>query len=104
MFVQNRDALKRRIAVAQGEIPGDLVIKNCNIINVYTQSILQGDMVIADGVIAGIGGSYEGRAVIDAGRRYAAPGLIESHIHIESSYLSPEEFGRRAIGYDDSHC
>ena len=97
MFVQNRDALKRRIAVAQGEIPGDLVIKNCNIINVYTQSILQGDMVIADGVIAGIGGSYEGRAVIDAGRRYAAPGLIESHIHIESSYLSPEEFGRLLV-------
>ena len=92
-----RDKLARRIAVAQGKEAGDVVIKNGYIINVYTQKIIQGDIVIADGVIAGIGGPYEGIQTIDGTGLYAAPGLIESHIHIESSYVSPEEFGRLVV-------
>lgn len=97
MFANNREILQKRIAVAQGLLPGDLVIKNCNIINVYTQTIIKGDIVIVDGVIAGVGRTYEGKTSIDAEGRYAAPGLIESHIHIESSYLSPEELGRLIV-------
>ncbi|SCH87414.1 Adenine deaminase [uncultured Megasphaera sp.] len=92
-----KDLLKRRIEAAQGIIPCDLVLKHCRIVDVYTQSIREGDIAIIDGVLAGIGGSYEGRRVVDAGRRYAAPGLIDSHIHIESSYVSPEEFGRLVV-------
>lgn len=94
-----RDKLARRIAVAQGKEAGDVVIKNGYIINVYTQKITQGDIVIADGVIAGIGGPYEGIQTIDGTGLYAAPGLIESHIHIESSYVSPEEFGRLVVPF-----
>lgn len=89
--------LKRRIAVARGLEPGDVVLKDCRIVDVYTQTIRTGDIVVADGVIAGVGGPYEGREVIEAHGAYAAPGLIESHIHIESSYVSPEEFGRLVV-------
>ena len=85
--------LKRRIAVARGLEPGDVVLKDCRIVDVYTQTIRTGDIVVADGVIAGVGGPYEGREVIEAHGAYAASGLIESHIHIESSYVSP--WGRR---------
>lgn len=94
----NREILTRRIQAGQGEIPGDVVIKNCHIVNVYTQTIDDGDIVIIDGVIAGTGGSsYKGKTVIDGSGLYATPGLIDSHIHIESSYLCPEEFGRLLV-------
>lgn len=96
-MTMTRNLLKRRIAVARGLEPGDVVLKNCQIVDVYTQTIRPGDIVIADGIIAGVGGPYEGQEVIDAHGAYAAPGLIESHIHIESSYVSPEEFGRLVV-------
>lgn len=92
-----RAMLKRRIQAAQGQILGDLVIKDCHIVDVYTQTIYDGDIVIVDGVIAAAGGSYEGKTTIDGTGLYAAPGLTDSHIHIESSYLSPEEFGRLLV-------
>ena len=95
--MQEERLLKRRIAVAQGQEPGDTVLKNCRIVDVYNLAVREGDIVFADGCIAGVGGCYEGAEVIDAGGCYAAPGLIDSHIHIESSYLSPEEFGRLVV-------
>lgn len=79
--------LKRRIAVARGLEPGDVVLKDCRIVDVYTQTIRTGDIVVADGVIAGVGGPYEGREVIEAHGAYAAPGLIEA-ISISSRLMS----------------
>jgi adenine deaminase len=92
-----RNILIRRIQAAQGLIPGDTVIKNCHIIDVYSQSIRDGDICMIDGSIAAVGGSYEARTVIDGTGLYAAPGLIDSHIHVESSYVSPEELGRLIV-------
>ena len=92
-----RSRLKRRIDVAMGRIPGDLVITGCHIIDVYTQTIYEGDILIADGVIVATGGPFTASQVIHGDGLYAAPGLIESHIHIESSYVSPEEFGRLIV-------
>lgn len=91
-----RRELKRLIDVAAGRIPADTVIKNCRVIDVYNGSIIEGDIAICDKIIAGIG-SYEGENVIDAKGKYAAPGFIDSHIHIESSYVSPEELGRLIV-------
>lgn len=87
----------RRIQAAQGLIPSDTVIKNCHIINVYSQTIIDGDICIIDGVIAAVGGTYEARTIVDGTGLYAAPGLIDSHIHVESSYVSPEELGRLVV-------
>lgn len=91
-----KESLKKTIDVAMGRIPADVVIKNCKVVNVYSGEIVEGNIAISGGQIAGIG-DYEGKEVIDAEGRYAAPGFIDSHIHIESSYVSPEELGRLLV-------
>jgi len=89
--------LKKLIETAAGRIPADLVIENCKIIDVYNSSVIEGKSIaITEGYIVGIG-DYQGRQVIDAEGRYAAPGFIDSHIHIESSYVTPEEIGRLLV-------
>jgi len=91
-----KDSLKKLIDVAMNRVPADVVIKNCKVVNVFSGEITEGNIAISDGQIAGIG-EYEGKEVIDAEGRYAAPGFIDSHIHIESSYVSPEELGRLLV-------
>ena len=92
----NKGMLKKGIDVAAGRIPADLVIKNCKIADVYAGEIIEGSIAVSDGMIAGIG-EYEGLIEVDAQGRYALPGFIDSHIHIESSYVSPEELGRLLV-------
>lgn len=91
-----KERLKKLINVASGRIQADLVIKNCKIVNVFSGKITDGDIAICDDQIAGIG-EYSGKETIDANGLYASPGFIESHIHIESSYLSPAELGRLLV-------
>jgi len=92
-----KEALKKRIDVAAGRIPADLVIKNCRIVDVYNAAILEDQSIaIVDGYIAGIG-DYAGVQEIDAQGQYAVPGFIDGHIHIESSYVTPEEIGRLLV-------
>lgn len=67
------------------------VIKNANIVNVFTGEIQHGDVAIRDGIILGIG-TYSGREEYDAEGRYLCPGLIDSHVHIESSMAHPSRF------------
>ena len=94
MNLTDREELKKLIDVAAGRIPADKVIKNSKIIDVYNCRIIEGkDIAITDGVIAGIG-EYEGKEIVDAKGAYASPGFIDGHIHIESSYVTPEEMGR----------
>ena len=92
----NKEELKKLIDTAAGRTPADVVIRNCRIVNVFTGTVQKGDLAISGTQIAGIG-SYEGRVTVDAEGRYAAPGFIDSHIHIESSYVSPEEEGRMLV-------
>src|SRR5699024_7558384 len=91
-----KEELKKLIDTAAGRIPADVVIQNCKIVNVFSGKIGEGNIAICGDQIAGIG-DYEGKEVIDAGGRYAAPGFIDSHIHIESAYVSPEEIGRLLV-------
>ena len=91
-----KEELRKLIDVAAGRVPADLVIKNCKIVNVFSGKIQEGNIAFSGNQIAGIG-DYEGKKVIDAEGRYAAPGFIDSHIHIESSYVSPEEIGRLLV-------
>ena len=91
-----KEQLKKLIATAGGRRKADLVIKNCKIVDVFAGKIIDGDIAVSDGQIAGIG-KYDGEKIVDAQGRYALPGLIDSHIHIESSYVSPEELGRLVV-------
>jgi adenine deaminase len=92
----DKKTLKKLIDTAAGRIPADLVIKNGRIADVYSASIVDADIAVSGRFIAGIG-SYDGREILDARGAYIIPGLIESHIHIESSFLSPEELGRLLV-------
>ena len=91
-----KQKLEKMIDVAMSRKSADLVIKNCKVIDVYSGTISIGDIAISDGMIAGVG-TYDGPHTIDAGGAYAAPGFIDSHIHIESSYVTPEEIGRLLV-------
>ena len=91
-----RNEFKKLIDIAAGRVLADLVIKNCKIVDVYNGIIVEGDIALSDNIISGIG-NYEGVKVIDAQGKYAAPGFIDAHIHIESSYVSPEELGRLVV-------
>ena len=86
--------LIKLIDIAAGRKKADLVLKNAKIVDVFQAKILIGDIAISDGYIAGIGGSYQGVEERNYTGKYVAPGFIEAHIHIESSYVSPEEFSR----------
>jgi len=88
-----KEQLKKLIDTAAGRIPADLVIKNCKVIDVYSGTVMKGDIAVCDGLIAGVG-SYHGVTETDAEGLYASPGFIDSHIHIESCFVTPEEIGR----------
>lgn len=87
--------LKNLIDAAAGRRPADLVIKNCRIVNVLNGEIYSGTVAVAGGKIVGMGAAdYVGSKVFDAGGKFLAPGFIDAHIHIESSYITPEQLGR----------
>lgn len=90
------EGLKHRIAVAAGNEKADLVLKNGRVVNVFTNEIENADVAICGEYIAGIG-KYEGKEEIDLNGAVVCPGLIDGHIHIESSMLAPEEFARAVV-------
>ena len=85
--------LTRRLAVARGDEPADLVVGGGRVLSVFTREWLDADVAIVDGFIAGVG-SYEGRETIDAAGRWVVPGFIDSHMHIESTKLLVDELAR----------
>ena len=95
----DKQSLKQRIDVAAGRAPADLRIANCRVVDVYNRTVFPADVLVSGGCIAGWGapGFPEAREVFDAGGAYLAPGLIDSHVHIESSHLSPAEFSRLVV-------
>ena len=74
----------------------DLVLKNCRVLNVFTGEILKGDIGIAEGRIAGIGG-YEGKVEKDLEGKYVVPGFINAHLHVESSMVTPQVYAMEEI-------
>lgn len=98
MIAVTKAELKNLITCAAGRRKADLVIKNCHIVNVLSGEITLGEVAIVDGKIIGMGATaYDGEQIIDAGGKYLAPGFIDAHIHIESSYISPEQLGRLIV-------
>jgi adenine deaminase len=88
--------LSRRLAVARGDEPADLVIRGGRVFSVFTREWLEGDLAIADGYVAGLG-DYEGRETLDAAGKYLVPGFIDAHMHLESSKLLVDEFARLVL-------
>jgi adenine deaminase len=86
------DRLLRRLRVARGEEPAELVLTGGRVANVYTGEWQETDVALCDGVIAGLG-DYAGPRLAVTGR-YILPGLIDGHLHLESSMLTPRELSR----------
>ena len=88
--------LREQVAAATGSKKAELVLKNAQIVNVFTQSVETGGIAIEGGYIVGIG-NYEGITEKDLGGAYVCPGFLDGHIHIESSMTSPGEFERAVV-------
>ena len=88
---------RRRMRVAMGDEPGDLVLAGGTVVDVLAGDTYQADVVIADGVIAGIGSYPEGRERIDASGKWIAPAFIDAHVHTESALAWLPEFARAVV-------
>jgi adenine deaminase len=88
--------LSRRLAVARGDEPADLVVRGGRVLSVFTREWLEVDVAVVDGWVAGLG-AYEGTEVLDAAGRYVVPGFVDAHMHLESSKLLVDEFARLVL-------
>jgi adenine deaminase len=82
------------IRAGAGEIPADVVIKNVRLLDVISGSITHTDIAIVGDRIVGTYGYYNGLRLIEGDGRFAVPGFIDTHLHIESSLVTPFEFDR----------
>jgi adenine deaminase len=88
--------LRRRLAVARGDEPAELVIRGGRVFSVFTREWLEGDLAIVDGYVAGLG-DYEGEETLDASGRYVVPGFIDAHLHLETPKLLVDEFAKLVL-------
>ncbi|HZQ10627.1 MAG TPA: adenine deaminase [Anaerolineae bacterium] len=88
--------LSTLIQSARGQIPADLLLKNGRVINVFTGEIEETSIAISSSRIVGLG-EYEAKKITDLNGAFVCPGLIDTHIHIESSLLPPYEFARAVV-------
>ena len=88
--------LENAIAVARGDRPADLLIRNTKLVNVFPGEVIETDIAVAQGRIVGFE-AYQARETIDLEGRYVAPGYIDAHVHIESAMVGPAEFARTVL-------
>lgn len=85
-------SISNLLAAARGDRPCDMLLAGGRMVNVFSGQIERADIAIVDGKIAGIGPGYSARRVVDLAGAYVAPGLIDAHVHIESSLCTPPQF------------
>lgn len=93
----DRKTLEHVLSVARRDAPADLVIKNAQVVNVFTAEVYAAQVALASGHIAAVGEDYQGREVHDLENRYLAPGLIDTHIHIESTLSLPYQLAKTIL-------
>ena len=93
IYSERMERLKRRALLANGDILPDLVLTNGKVINVFNGKIIEGNIAIDNGKIIGIG-NYEAKEKVDLNGAYVAPGLIDAHMHMESTMVTPDQMAR----------
>jgi adenine deaminase len=88
--------LARRLAVARGDEPADLVVRGGRVFSVFTREWLETDVAIVDSHVAGLG-EYEGVEELDATGRYVVPGFVDAHMHLETTKLLVDEFAQLVL-------
>jgi len=90
----SRASLGDRIDQGAGRAPAELVLRGGRILDLVTGAFFQGDVAICGDTIVGTCGTYDAKEVIDVAGRILVPGFIDTHLHIESSLITPFEFDR----------
>jgi adenine deaminase len=90
--------LSRRLAVARGDEPADLVVRGGRVLSVFTREWLETDVAVVDGYVAGLG-AYDGAEILDADGRWVVPGFVDAHMHLETSKLLPDQFARLVLPF-----
>ena len=85
--------LQRKLSVARGEQPAELLFKNARLVNVLSGEVHPAHIAVDDGRVVGLG-DYEARQVVDLEGRFLAPSFIDGHFHVESTLLTVPEFVR----------
>ncbi|SSC65250.1 adenine deaminase [Ciceribacter selenitireducens] len=91
--------LENRIDQGMGRAPADIVLKNGRFFDLVTGDLIPSDIALCGDTIVGTGESYEGREEIDISGKIVVPGFIDTHLHIESSLVTPHEFDRCVLPY-----
>ncbi len=91
--------LERRIDQGTGRESADIVLKGGRFFDLVTGELVESDIAICGETIIGTVESYEGREVIDISGKIVVPGFIDTHLHIESSLVTPHEFDRCVLPY-----
>lgn len=91
------EGLKERILAARRAIAADLVLKGGKVVNVFSGEIQERDVAFYDGIIVGIGVEYRGKEEVDLRGKWVVPGLIDGHLHIESSMLPPSRLAAELL-------
>jgi adenine deaminase len=86
--------LESKIAQGRGDTPADLVLKGGQVFDLITGELFKGDVAICGDTIVGVGETYQGTREIDVAGQILVPGFIDTHLHVESSLISPHEFDR----------
>ena len=86
---ESTELLQQRIKAARRQIPSDLVLKKGRVVNVFSGEILEREVAVHQGLIVGVGEAYAGEQEVDVQGRFIAPGLIDGHMHVESTMLLP---------------
>ena len=89
--------MENLIDVARGNIPADLLLTGARVVNVFSGEILNTNIAVKDGLIAGLGDYKQGLEELNLAGKYVIPGLIDAHFHIESSMLTPSAFAAVAV-------
>ncbi len=95
VLLRPKERLARRLRVARGEAPADLVLAGGQVADLYRGCWQKIDVALFDGIIAGLG-DYDGPRMEVRGS-YILPGLIDGHLHLESSMLTPRELARALL-------
>src|SRR5947209_365851 len=88
--------IQKKLSIARGEKPAELLFRHGRLINVLSGEIVQSSIAVDDGRVVGIG-DYEAKTVVDLKGAYLAPSLIDGHFHVESSMLTMPEFARAVV-------
>ena len=86
--------LNAQIEQARGGKPADIVLTGGRIFDLVTGGLIEGDIAICGDTVVGIADQYQGRELIDVSGLILVPGFIDTHLHIESSLVTPFEFDR----------